>query len=243
MDCFFGWLDMIIEEKTERRELTVDLGTVDFWTTWKWSLNVWCCGMWDSKPWVGFPSQCLLTFNGWMVLQYFFCIPRARKHRCWYIYIYISYAAAPLHTFSRLCGPIIYNTQSEVLCCRKVQSLLMCVCSKWYASVSIGNSCDCLTLKQSVKRSFLQTRSEFADGLANRSKFCSSAPIGEGGLHKDIRFFVRPPIACAIAFRLTVMLVDLAVDSRRTVLLMDHSLLVRKKSIMSASMLDARLRL
>jgi len=158
MDCFFGWLDMIIEEKTERRELTVDLGTVDFWTTWKWSLNVWCCGMWDSKPWVGFPSQCLLTFNGWMVLQYFFCIPRARKHRCWYIYIYISYAAAPLHTFSRLCGPIIYNTQSEVPCCRKVQSSLMCVCLKWFASVSIGNSCDCLTLKQSVQRSFFTNK-------------------------------------------------------------------------------------
>ena len=94
-----------------------------------------------------------------------------------------------------------------------------------------------------AKKFFFQTRSEFADGLANRSKFCSSALIGEGGLHKDIRFFVRPPIACAIAFRLTVMLVDLAVDSRRTVLLMDHSLLVSKKCIMSASMLDARLRL
>ena len=30
MDCFFGWLDMIREEKTERRELTLNLGTVDF---------------------------------------------------------------------------------------------------------------------------------------------------------------------------------------------------------------------
>ena len=75
----------------------------------------------------------------------------------------------------------------------------MCVCSKWYALVSIGNSCDCLTLKQSVQQFFFQTRSEFADGQANRSKFCSSAPIREGGLHKDIRVFVRPEIACAIA--------------------------------------------